>query len=201
MIEDETFAGEGIFEPIRQSEKRLISFATALALNVSSFDATERQRVSRVVVAKGVLTLHDEIREKTTYTFRNEDTVPRTVIVEHPVRNGYELRGDVQPVETTAASKRFQLPVGAKQTATLMVDEARLQQTDYQVPNVTDEQVALFVREKSIDASIEAALRRESEQLEAQQTSAQSGLDRMIEELRCRPAVRSVRISLLFRHV
>jgi len=160
VIEDETFAGEGIFEPIRPGEKRLISFATDLALNVSSVNATERQRVSRVVVAKGVMTLHDEIREKKTYRFRNEDTVPRTVIVEHPVRNGYELRGDVQPVETTAAWKRFQLPVGAKQTATLVVDEARLEQTAYQVSNVTDEQVALFVREKSIDSSIEAALRR-----------------------------------------
>jgi len=251
VIEDETFAGEGIFEPIRPGEKRLISFATDLALNVSSLNATERQRVSRVVVAKGVMTLHDEIREKKTYTFRNEDTAPRTVIVEHPVRNGYELRGEVQPVETTAAWKRFQLPVGAKQTAALVVDEARLEQTAYQVSNVTDEQVALFVREKSIDAGIEAALRRvlaqkevianldsqkdareaemneifddqqrlrenmkalrgsaeekallqrytqqlneqenrlaalrkESEQLEARQTSAQSSLDRMIEEL------------------
>ncbi|HTS49591.1 MAG TPA: carboxypeptidase regulatory-like domain-containing protein [Bryobacteraceae bacterium] len=251
VIEDETFAGEGIFEPIRPGEKRLISFATDLALNVSSHNATERQRVSRAVVAKGMMTFHEEIREKKTYTFRNEDTVPRTVIVEHPVRNGYELRGDVQPVETTAAWKRFQLPVGAKQTAKLVVDEARLEQTAYQVSNLTDEQLALFVREKSIDPSIEAAfrrvltqkdvianldsqkdarqsemneifddqqrlrenmkalrgsaeekallerytqqlneqenrlaaLRKESEQLEARQTSAQADLDRMIEEL------------------
>ena len=160
VMEDETFAGEGILDPIRPGEKRLISFATDLALNVSSSHATERQRVSRVVVAKGLLTLHNEIQEKKTYTFRNEDTAPRTVIVEHPVRNGYQLRGVVQPVETTAAWKRFQLPVGAKQTATLVVEEARVEQTGYQVSNVTDEQVALFVREKSIDPSIEAALRR-----------------------------------------
>ncbi len=160
VIEDETFAGEGIFDPVRPGEKRLVSFATDLALNVSSSNATERQRVSRVLVVKGVMTLHSEIREKKTYTFRNEDTTPRTVIVEHPVRNGYEPRGDLKPIETTAAWKRFQLPVGTKQTASLVVEEARAEQTAYQVSNITDDQVALFVREKSIDPSIEAALRR-----------------------------------------
>ncbi|HMD47928.1 MAG TPA: carboxypeptidase regulatory-like domain-containing protein [Bryobacteraceae bacterium] len=160
VLEDETFAGEGIFDPIRPGEKRLVSYATDLALNVSSRNTTDREHVSRVVVAKGLITLHSEIREKKTYTFRNEDTTPRTVIVEHPVRTGYDLRGDLQPVETTAAWKRFQLPVAAKQTASLVVEEARQQSTGYQISNLNDDQIALFVREKSIDSTVESALRR-----------------------------------------
>ena len=101
VLEDETFAGEGLFEPIRPGEKRLVSYATDLALNVNAHSESERERVSRVRVLRGVLTLHNEVRESKTYTFRNEDSSPRTVIIEHPVRAGYELRGDVQPVEVT----------------------------------------------------------------------------------------------------
>ena len=87
-MEDETFAGEGIFDPIRPDEKRLVSYATDLALNVSSRNNTERERVSRVRINRGTMIQESEIREKKTYTFRNEDTAPRTVIVEHPVRPG-----------------------------------------------------------------------------------------------------------------
>jgi len=92
--------------------------------------------------------------------------MPRTVIVEHPVRIGYDLRGNIQPVETTPAWKRFQLPVDSKQTASLVVEEARTEMNNYHISSLTSEQIELFVREKSIDAKIEASLRRVLDQKE-----------------------------------
>jgi hypothetical protein len=160
VLEDETFAGEGIFDPIRPGEKRLISYATDLALNVRSKQASEAQRVSHVLVSHGMLTQMSEMRESKTYTFRNEDSSPRTVIVEHPVRTGYTLRSEVQPVETSAGWMRFRIEVPSKQTASLGIDEARPIQNSFQLTNITDAQVGLFVREKSIDQAVEAALRR-----------------------------------------
>jgi hypothetical protein len=159
VLEEETFAGEGLFDPIRPGEKRLVSYATDLALNVSARAATDRDRITRARIARGILTLHNEVREAKTYTFRNEDTSSRTVIVEHPVRAGYELRGDARPVETTSAWMRFRLQVDSKQTAMLVVTEARPLETTYELTNLNDEQVALFVKQKSIDPTIEAALR------------------------------------------
>jgi uncharacterized protein involved in exopolysaccharide biosynthesis len=98
--------------------------------------------------------------ESKTYIFRNEDSSARTVIIEHPVRAGYELRGDVKPVETTAQWMRFQLHVDPKQTASLVVTEARPLQSTYQINNLSDSEVALFVQQRSIDPTIEAALRK-----------------------------------------
>ena len=158
VMEDETFAGEGIFDPIRPDEKRLVSYATDLALNVSSRNTTERQRVARVRFNRGTMIQESEVREKKTYTFRNEDTTARTVIVEHPVRQGYQLCSDIQPIETTAAWKRFRVPLDAKQTKSLLVEEARREQTSFAVTDITSDQVALFVREKSIDKTVEDAL-------------------------------------------
>jgi hypothetical protein len=160
VMEDDTFAGEGIFDPIRPDEKRLASYATDLALNASSRNTTEQQRVTRVTVTRGMLTQRSEIREKKTYTFRNEDSAPRAVIVEHPVRAGYELRGDARPVETTAGWMRFRVQVEPKQTATLVVEEARPLDSSFAVTNLDAARLEVFVREKSIDQPLEEALRK-----------------------------------------
>ncbi len=160
VLEEETFAGEGIFDPIRPDEKRLVSYATDLALTVNAHSASERERVSRVRALHGVITLQSEIRERKTYTFRNEDTSARTVIVEHPVRPGYELRGESKPVETTAGWMRFRVSAGSKQTVSLMVEEARPVESAFQLTNITDEQVGVWVREKSINPAVEVSLRR-----------------------------------------
>jgi hypothetical protein len=159
VLEEETFAGEGLFDPIQPNEKRLVSYATDLALNASSRNGSEQQRVSKVRLSRGVMTQVSEIREKKTYTFRNEDSTPRMVIVEHPVRLGYELRGEVRPMETTAAWMRFRLQVEPKQTASLVIEEARPVQATYGLTNLTDDQVGLFVRQQSINKTIEDALR------------------------------------------
>ncbi len=167
VLEDDTFAGEGVFDPIRPGEKRLISYATDLALNASSKQASNPQRVSRVAISHGVMTCMSEMRESKTYTFRNEDTSARSIIIEHPVRTGYTLRSDLQPAETSAGWMRFRLHLDSKQTASLTVDESRPIQNSYQLTNITDDQVSLFIRENSIDKSVEAALRRVLEQKSA----------------------------------
>jgi hypothetical protein len=106
------------------------------------------------------MTQVSEVREKKTYTFRNEDGSARMVIVEHPVRPGYELRSETKPVETTAAWMRFRVQVEPKQTVALAIDEAWPIQATYQLTDITDTQVDLFLREKSIDKTVEEALRR-----------------------------------------
>ncbi len=160
VLEEEVFAGEGIFEAIRPKEKRLVSYAADLALTVSSKQSSEAERVTRVRISHGVMTQQSELREKKIYTFRNEDASPRTVIVEHPVRSGYALRGPTQAVETTADWMRFRLEVGAGQTAALEVAEAHPLEASYTLTNINSALVATFVRQRSIDKSVEDALRK-----------------------------------------
>ena len=160
VMEEQTFAGEGVFDPIRPGEKRLVSYALDLALNASSKNANEVQRVTRVHISQGIMTQDSEVRERKTYTFRNEDSSPRTVLVEHPVRIGYTLRSETKPEETTADWMRFHLRVEPKQTAALVVEEARPVATTYQLTNVDERQVEFFVRQRSINKGVEDALRR-----------------------------------------
>jgi len=180
VLEQDTFAGEGIFDNIRPNERRLVSYAVDLGLNASSRGSVEGQRVTRVRVNKGVLIQESELRETKTYTFRNEDTTPRTVIVEHPVRTGYSLRGDAKPEETTAQWMRFRVEVGSKQTETLKVEEARPLEASFQISMLNKDQVALFVKERSISPTVEEALRgvfRQSDAVESLEAQHQERED------------------------
>lgn len=188
VLDDETFAGEGIFTPIRPGEKRLVSYATDLALNVSSRVGSDKQRVSRVRISHGVLTLESELREKKTYTVRNEDSSPRMLIVEHPARAGYKLHGDVKPVETTADWMRFRLEVESKQTASLVVEESHPLDSTYAVEDLESDQVAGFVSHQEIDKSVADALQRVMaqksavEEIEEQQNKRKDEMQKIFED-------------------
>lgn len=52
------------------------------------------------------------------------------------------------------------MPVDPKQTATFVVEEGRPQIASYTLTNLTSDQVALFVQQKSIDKTVEEALQR-----------------------------------------
>ncbi len=159
VLEEDTFAGEGIFEAIRPAEKRLAGYAIDLALNVTSKFDSGSQRIARVRISKGTMSQEYEVRERKTYTFRNEDSTPRTVIIEHPVRTNYELRGDTKPIETTASLMRFRLTIAPKETAALPVEEVRPLSSVFQISSITSEQLMMFVEGKTINQGIESALR------------------------------------------
>src|SRR6202162_2589328 len=91
VIDDEIFAGQGLLDPIKPDERRLLSYATDLGMLVREAGSNSPQRNMRVAIAHGVMIRTSEVREKNTYTIRNEDASQRTLIVEHPARLGWNL--------------------------------------------------------------------------------------------------------------
>jgi len=202
VIEDEAFAGEGLFDPIRPGEKRFVSYATDLGLRISSKTVSRPQSVRRVRVAEGDMVQESEVRERRTYTLRNEDTKARTVIIEHPVRDGYDLVSEERPVETTSAWMRFRSVLEPKQTATLTVEEARPVSSHFSVKNISGEQLDVFVRGGSISKPIEEALRKILAQktvvaeLESKKDTTESEINAIFEDQqRLRENVKSLKGS------
>jgi hypothetical protein len=160
VLDDNTFGGEGLLEAVKPGERRLISYATDLGMTVDTKLESEQQRVTRVRVYRGVMTTTSEAREKKTYTVRNEDTVARTLVIEHPARPEWKLAADApKPEETAAGIYRFRFSVEPKKTEKFVVNEARPLYTQYSLNNVTDEQINFFLLQKSINPEIEKALR------------------------------------------
>lgn len=160
VIDSNAFAGEGLTETINPGERRLLSYALNLGVQVTTNRGTERERVERVQIRRGVMRLHVKVREKKTYVIRNNDAKARTVVVEHPVRAGWTVVETPPAAESTASYHRFRVKVEPKTTTELAVREENPRQTTYAIRNVTPEQITLWVRQKTIDAEIERALQR-----------------------------------------
>jgi hypothetical protein len=165
VLEDDTFAGEGLVDPIKPEEKRLVSYATDLGMRVDAKSENEKQRVTRVRLSRGVMTHTSELRERRTYTVRNEDTGARALVIEHPVRAGWKLSSDGPPPDETSADfYRFRLSVPPKSTATLSVTESKPLETTYQITNLSEDQIGFFLKQGSINPKVEEALHRVMEQ-------------------------------------
>jgi len=160
VLDSNTFAGEGLVEAIKPGERRLLSYATDLGLLVDTKQDSGYERVTRVRIYRGTMTTTREEREKKTYIVRNEDTTPRTLVIEHPARPEWKLAEDgPKPEEKASGLYRFRLSVEPKKTERLVVNEAKPLYTQYAVNGATDDQIELFLRQKSINSDIAKALR------------------------------------------
>jgi archaellum component FlaC len=160
VLEGDAFAGEGLMDPIKPGEKRLLSYAADLGVLVDAKQKAENQRVTRVFIAHGLMTQSTQEREENTYTIRNRDTSQRTVVIEHPARPGWKLTDDEKPAESSASFHRFRMTVDSKKTETLLVKEYRPVTNSYQLSNVTEDQIKFFLTQKMINPEIEHALRK-----------------------------------------
>jgi hypothetical protein len=126
IVEAGAFAGEGLIEPLKPKERRLVSFASDLGVQVAARPGDSPGRVTRIRIAKGVVTQDTEQHQRRTYTIRNDDRETRTVIVEHPARPDWQLVKTLTPDESTAAVHRFRVTAAPGQTTTFDIDEMRM---------------------------------------------------------------------------
>jgi hypothetical protein len=161
VLDNETFAGEGLTEAIKPGEKRLISYAADLGVRVETQNDGEPQHISRVRILKGTMIQTSEFRQQTSYLIRNDDTTPRIVLIEHPLRAGWKIGEDApKPEETTSALYRFRKNVEPKATTKLSIWESKPIETRYELTNLTNDQIEIFLKQRSINPEIEQALRK-----------------------------------------
>ena len=161
VLEGDAFAGEGLMDAIKPGEKRLLSYAADLGVLVEGKPKSDYQRVTKVFISHGILTQSIQEREENTYTVRNRDSSPRTIVIEHPARTGWKLTDDDdKPAESSASFHRFRLTVEPMKTQTLTVKEYRPVMNTYQVSDISDSQIKYFLAQKMISPEIERALRK-----------------------------------------
>jgi len=158
VLDAGAFAGEGLVEPMKPGEKRLLSYAVDLGVQVEPRNGDEQRAVSRISITRGVLVQYSERLARRVYTIRNSDTTDRRIVIEHPIRAGWKLASTVTPAETSTDAYRFVVSVPAKKTETFTVAERQPVSQTYRVADITDQQVDLIVRESGGDPVLRSAL-------------------------------------------
>jgi hypothetical protein len=159
VIDGDAYAGEALLERLKPEEKRLISFALDLGTLVTVRDASEDSRAFAVRIVNGVLYATHHHRVKKVYTLRNQTERARTVYVEHPVRQGWELDDSTPAPEGKSQSfYRFRVELPAGETRELSVAERERGIETFALSNLTPDQIQLFVARRYIDDATRAAL-------------------------------------------
>jgi hypothetical protein len=177
VLDSNTFAGEGLLDPLKPKERRLLSYAIDQAVRIEHENDVESRPITHIKIAKGVMIETREQRDHQSYMIRNSDSEPREVIVEHPVRPGWKLAKDVKPEETSASLYRFRVKVAPHETEELKIDEVQPLANTVALSTVTDDHIKLLISEKTITPAIEQALRK----IIAQKNDM-AGLDRQIQQ-------------------
>jgi hypothetical protein len=189
VLENEVFAGEGLTDPIKPGERRLISYATDLGLLVEASKNNQPQHVTRVKILKGVLTQVSELHERTLYVARNQDSSTRTLVIEHPARAEWQLAKSAKdPEEKAPGEYRFRLEVPSKATASLPIEEVRTLSTNYALSDLNEDQIGVFIKQGTITPEMAEALKKITAQkavvakLEEEMENRQKDIDRIVED-------------------
>jgi hypothetical protein len=125
VFEGSTYAGNARILGLQPNEERLLSYAVDLDTKVKPEAAADGGRLTQVKVIQGVLYITTKLRETKTYTVKNRNPQGRTVLIEHPVRDQFQLADTAKLAQTARGAYRFEVKVPAGKAATLAVTEER----------------------------------------------------------------------------
>jgi hypothetical protein len=130
---EEGYAGDAQIHNVPAGETRMISFAADRKVEVTTENGRE-EMVYRASLVEGVLRVTGTTRAATTYTIAGAEDAPRTVIIEHPRRNGWTFASDALEA-STPTHHRLRVAVEAGGTARAV---ATLERTETDTISLVD---------------------------------------------------------------
>jgi len=153
------YAGEALVETLKKGDKRLLSYGVDLGTRITTAFESQAQIVREAHFQRGLLTTKTAASETKTFTIRNVDQQAKTLIIEHPVRQGYKVLNQ-KPIETTATSYRFEVKLGPDATEKFPVIEERIIEATIALSNLNPDVIATYVQNKNISDAARAQLQQ-----------------------------------------
>jgi hypothetical protein len=158
LVENGSFGGEGLMDPIHPNEKRLLSYAADQAVHVTTEGDKTTNHLTQISASKGVLNIHRADFHEVTFVLHNAASERRTVVTEVPVVSGWELASDAKPEETTPTVYRFRTEVAPGETVRLRVPAKHNGYTTYYLTQSNDSQLTYILNSTEHNPALEAAL-------------------------------------------
>jgi hypothetical protein len=126
VFDGAAYAGDAQIGHISAGDKRLLSYA--VDLNVAALVRDEQQAtIGSIKIVDGLI--HQRTRQvaTATYAFENRDQKrPRTILVEHPRMQGWDLVEPSKPAEETQDIYRFELSLRPGESGAVRVIQERI---------------------------------------------------------------------------
>jgi hypothetical protein len=145
-----TYAGEALVETVKNSDKRFISYGVDLGTRISTNLDSRNDTVRELHAHNGLLISRFSQVQKKNYSVHNVDPRAKTLVIEHPVRAGYDLIDTAKPFETARDVYRFEVKIPADGSVDFPVTEERLYDTQTSVSSLNPDGLLTYIRNKTI---------------------------------------------------
>jgi hypothetical protein len=166
------YAGEALFETLKDGDKRLIGYAVDYGTRITTKFGSGQQTTREIHANNGLITIHYANVEKRIYTVKNVDAKPKTLIIEQPARDGYNVVSP-KPLERTAAASRFEVKLESNGQGTLEVQSEYPTFDSITIQSANTDVLATVVQNKALTATGQQQLqkildtKRQLEQIDA----------------------------------
>ncbi|MFO0878746.1 MAG: hypothetical protein U0840_15500 [Gemmataceae bacterium] len=188
VFDEGSYLGDGQVPDLAPGQECVVSFAMDLGLEVRREPTTEEQMLERVEIAKGHFHRHVRHVESTPYQMRNRSREVRTLMVEHPLKPGWELVGKDKLVQATEAAYRiaWRVPAGnsPRETIALQRKAHEMEPLATMTDDRLREALRLEIASKEVKAALDKMLeyREKLTKLREERTATQGRLDRLSQE-------------------
>jgi hypothetical protein len=117
------YAGDARIDNVPPGQERLISFGVDLEMLVDNTKNTSTNAVVTGKINKGSLILDRKFVSTLEYQADNKSSRNKSLVIEHPIRQGWTLVDTQKPLEATASLYRFQGSAAANRVTVLTVKE------------------------------------------------------------------------------
>ena len=149
VYDQASYAGEALVETVKSGDRRLIGYGIDIGTRITTAIDSSTQAVREFHLRRGVLTTKAAVIETRTFTIRNVDNRPKTLIVEQPIRQGYKVVNQ-KPSAVTASKNRFEVKLAAAATEKFVLQEERLDEQSYMVTNLNPDFLVSFIQNKTL---------------------------------------------------
>ena len=158
VFETSSYSGEALMETLRAGDKRLISYAVDLGTRITTQFDSGRDLLREIHVNRGMLTARSAVQETKTYTIRNVDARAKTLMIEHPARQGYKLLNQ-KAAETTSNAYRFELKLAPDSSQKFAVSEERVYENSFEVSSLTPDALWTYTSNKAVSENARKQLK------------------------------------------
>ncbi len=158
VLDKGRYAGDARVDNVPPGQQRLLSFGIDLEMQI---DATRNEFTSSIGTARidrGRLIISRKSVSSRDYIAENKGDLNKLLVIEHPVRPGWNIVGDVKPIETTSEVYRIQIALPLKRVTSFTVREERVDQETVGLFNAPNPQIIAYASNREVPADVRDAI-------------------------------------------
>lgn len=171
------YVGDAELTGLPKGDTRMASFATDRKVTITE-DQTLTQHITEIKVVDGIAETVTKLRQTTTYTVSGALDGERTVIIEHPVRSGWNFDSDAEDGRTVT-HHRLKTVLSAGQEKTVTAINEQLQSSSYSLIDA-DPEVLLVWSSSAVNKTVAEEFTQLAE-IRKKQIDAQTALQEVDE--------------------